>query len=155
MSRSNARVDYEKTEVYETMVDDYEIFDSYVDFFVFAASLGFARDEYVPDGDEGDNEILGMHLNRKDLYQVVAASIAYQHTEDPEMLVSPRKQLPILARYAAGGAQIAAEEFGDVTGDPTDAVVSFLRDAHNEDQQDEEEEILAQIREGFDDNIFE
>jgi len=154
MSQSNARVDYEKTEIYETMVDEYGVFGSYIDFFVFAASLGFARDKYVPDGDQGDNEILGMHLNRKDLYQVTAASIAFQHTEDPEMLVSPGDQLPILARYAAGGAQIAAEEFGDVTGDPTDAVMNFLRDAHNADQQNKEEEVLSQIREGFDDSIF-
>jgi hypothetical protein len=155
MSQSSARVNYEKTEIYETLVDEYGIFESYIDFFVFAASVGYSFDEYVPGGDEGDNEILWMHINRKELYQVVAASIAYQHTDDPEVLMHPADQLPILARFAAGGAQIAAEEFGDVTGNPTDAVVNFLRSEHNEDRQDAEEEILTQIREGFDDSIFE
>jgi len=154
MSQTGARVYYDKTEIYETLVDDYDVFKGYTDFFMFAASLGYARDEYDPDGDEGDNEILWMHLSQTDLYQVVAASIAYQHTDDPQTLVSPQQQLPILARYAAGGARIAADEFGDIAGDPTDAVVNFLQAAHNEEMQDEEEEILHEIREGFDDSIF-
>lgn len=154
MSQADIRVNYTKTPIYETLVDEYGVFGSYVDFFMFAAALGYSRNEYVSDGDEGTNEMLGMHLNRKDLYQVVAASIAYQHTDDPETLVDPEEQLTILARYAAGGARIASNEFGDVTGDPTDAVVNFLQADHNEERQDEEEKILNQIREGFDDNIF-
>lgn len=154
MSQSSVRVKYEKTPIYETLVDEYDVFESYVDFFVFAASLGYARNELVRDGYEGDNEMLWMHVQRKDLYRVVAASIAYQHTGDPETLVDAERQLPILAQYAAGGAKIASEEFGDVTGDPTDAIVNFLQSEHSEGSQDEEEEILNQIRDGFDETIF-
>lgn len=154
MSNASARVNYDKTEIYETLVDEYEIFDSYVDFFMFAASLGYDRDEYVADGDEGDNEMLWMHLRSNERYQVIAASIAYQHSGDPETLVKPDRQLPILARYAAGGAQIAKQEFGDVVGDPTDSVINFLQAAHNEETQDKEEEILKQVREGFDESLF-
>lgn len=154
MSQTSARVNYEKTEIYETLVDDYEIFGSYTDFFMFAASLGYDRDEFDSEGDKGDNEMLWMHVSRKDVYQVVSASIAYQHTDDPQTLVNPEEQLPILAGYAACGAEIAAEEFGDVAGDPTDAVVNFLQLERSEDKQDEEEEILNEIREGFDDSIF-
>lgn len=154
MSKTSTRVKYEKTEIYETLVDDYGIFDTYTDFFMFAASLGYAKNEHIPKGDDGDNEMLWMHVQNKNLYQVVAAAIAYQHTADPRALVDPEIQLPILAQYAAGGAELASAEFGDIASDPTDAVVNFLQAEHSTDAQDEEEEILNQIREGFDKTIF-
>lgn len=154
MSKTSTRVKYEKTEIYEVLVDDYGIFDSYVDFFMFVASLGYAKNEPVRSGYEGENEMLWMHVQNKDLYQVVAAAIAYQDTDDPRALVDPEIQLPILAQYAAGGAEIASDEFGDIAGDPTDAVVNYLQAEHSADTQDEEEEILNQIRSGFDETIF-
>jgi dnd system-associated protein 4 len=154
MTNSSVRVNYQKTDIYEFLVDEYEVFDTYVDFFMFAASLGYYRDEYAPDGDSGENEMLWMHIRKQEYYRVVAASIAYQHTGDAEALVSPDEQLPILARYAAGGAQVAAQEFGEIAGDPTDSVVNFLQNVHSEEEQDEEEEILKKVREDFDDSLF-
>ncbi|WP_336361572.1 hypothetical protein [Haladaptatus sp. ZSTT2] len=153
MSESaSARVNYEKTPIYETLVDDYGVFGSYVDFFVFAATLGFNKGKVVREGYEGDNEMLWMHLQKKDLYRVVAASIAFQDTKDPAALLNPKKQLQILAQYAAGGAQIAAEEFGDVTGDPTDAVVTYLQANHRDEDQEEDETILSEIKLDFENN---
>jgi len=154
MSKTSTRVKYEKTDIYESLVDEYDIFDSYVDFFMFAASLGYSENNPERENYEGENEMLWMHVQNKELYQVVAAAIAYQDTDDPQALVDPEIQLPILAQYAAGGAEKAAEEFGDVAGDPTDAVVNFLQDEHSESTQDEEEDILNQIRNGFDETVF-
>ena len=146
---ANARVSYEKTPIYETLVDEYGVFDSYVDFFVFAASLGYNKGEVVRDNYQGDNEMLWMHLQKKDLYRVLAASIAYQDTEDPAALLDAKTQLRVLAQYAAGGAKIAAEEFGGITGDPTDAVVSYLQADHSKGEQQEDESILSEIKIGF------
>ena len=150
MSNSaSARVNYEKTAIYESLVDDYNVFDSYVDFFMFAASLGFRNGEPDPNGDEGDNEMLWMHLQKTDLYRVVAASIAYQETNDPETLLDTKAQLRILAQYAASGAQIAEDEFGDVTGDPTNAVVNYLQVHHGSEEQEADESILSNIKMSF------
>lgn len=149
---ADTRVTYEKTEIYEELVDEYEIFGSYVDFFVFAGCLGYAenekREEY-----KGDNEMLWMHLGNSDIYRAVAAAIAYQDTGDPEALTQPETQLEILAKYAAGGAEIAGEEFDDVSGDPTNTVLSYIQQHHDPTTQEEQETILKEIMQSFDDEI--
>lgn len=153
MSESaSARVHYEKTAIYETLVGNYGIFESYTDFFMFAAALGFAKGDSIRKGYEGDNEILWMHLQKKDLYRVVAASIAYQDTNDPATLLDAKTQLQILAQYAARGAEIAAEEFGNVTGDPTNAVVNYLQTHHRSEDQEEDESLLSDIKMSFENN---
>lgn len=153
MSQStDIRVTYEKTPVYEQLVDEYGIFGSYVDFFVFSACLGYAKDEKDLDYG-GDNEMLWMHLGNSDIYRAVAAAIAYQDTGDPEALTQPETQLDILAQYAAGGAEIAAKEFGDISGDPTDTVLNFIQKHHDPSTQEEQESILNEIMESFNEDL--
>lgn len=154
MSSSNTRVKYEKTDIYETLVDEHEVFDSYIDLFVFCASLGYARDEGRQDY-EGDSEMLWMHIANNELYRAVAAAIAYQDRDDPEALISPDVQLEVLAKYAAGGAEIAADEFGDIDGDPTDAVMNFIKANQDSQSRTEQNSILDEIRQSFDQTTME
>ncbi|CCQ35031.1 hypothetical protein [Halorhabdus tiamatea] len=150
---TEVRETYEKKPVYEQLVDEHDVFGSYVDFFMFAASLGFARDEKETDYG-GDNEMLWMHLGNKDLYRATAAAIAYQDTDDPEALVDPSRQLEILAQYAAGGAEIAQEEFGDIKGDPTDTVLNFIQSNHDPNTQEEQDSVLQEIISSFDEEML-
>jgi dnd system-associated protein 4 len=152
-SQTDIRVTYEKTDIYETLVDDYSIFGSYVDFFVFAGCLGFAKDRKKQEP-SGDNEMLWMHVGNKDLYRAVAASLAYQDTNDPNSLIDPETQLEALNKYAAGGAEIAAREFGDISGDPTDAVLSYIQANHDPTTQSEQESIMDNIMSSFDSDML-
>ncbi len=154
MSQStDIRVTYKKTPIYEQLVDDYEIFSSYVDFFVFSACLGYAKERKIEDY-SGDNEMLWMHLGNSEIYRAVAAAIAYQDMGDPEALIQPETQLDILAKYAAGGAEIAAEEFGNISGDPTDTVLNYIQKHHDPTTQEEQEEILQEIMNSFNDDMI-
>jgi len=108
---------YYRHDIYDRMVDEWEVFDSLVDFFVFAASVGYAVSDRptvntytarevqgsTDDGTRG--EMLWMHFSDKQTYRAVAASIAYQHTGDSAALVEPETQLEVLARYAKAGAE--------------------------------------------------
>lgn len=152
-SQTDVRVTYEKSEIYETLVDDYSVFGSYVDFFIFAASLGYANDERERDP-SGDNEMLWMHVSNTDLYRAVAASIAYQDTGDPNALIDPETQLTTLNKYAAGGAKIAEKEFGEVSGDPTDAVLSYIQSNHDPTTQSEQDTIMGDIMSSFDSDML-
>lgn len=154
MSSRDTRIYYEKTSIYEQLVKEHDVFDSYTDFFVFCATLGYVRGEARPDYD-GDAEMLWMHLSNDELYRAVAAAIAYQDRNDPEALLDPGIQLDVLGKYAAGGAEIAADEFGDINGDPTDAVTNFLKSNQEPETQAEQDDVLADIRESFDQTTLE
>lgn len=119
----NVRVTYEKTAIYEKLVDEHGVFNSYTDFFVFAAALGYNKQRRKSDAG-GDSEMLWMNVSNTDLYRSVAQAIAYQETGDTDVLSDLKRQLEILQKYAAGGAEIMAERFGD--DDPTEDVVRFL-----------------------------
>lgn len=141
------------------MVDEWGIFDTYVDFFVFAASVGYATvdrttatgfdsAEFTGSGDD-QREILWMHLSNKQTYRAVAASIAYQHTGDPKALVNPEVQLEVLARYAKAGAERLEREFGDSASNPRDGLISFIENEHPRGH-DAQDDILGGIVESFD-----
>lgn len=93
--------------------------------------------------------MLWMHVGNKDLYRAVAAAIAYQDTGDPESLIDPEVQLSTLNQYAAGGAEIAEREFGDISGDPTDAVLSYIQTNHDPTTQSEQDSIMDEIKSSF------
>lgn len=152
-SSATVRQKYEQTEIYDQLVDEYGIFDSYVDMFVFAASIGYANDRCVITDYGGDEEMLWMHFSDKELYKAVAASIAYQHHDDPEALLDTEMQLETLTMYAAAGADILEKKFGDLKGDPTDAVLNYIQEWDQKDDTEARQTVLGEIMSSFDQNM--
>lgn len=148
------------------MVDEWGIFDSLVDFFVFSACVGYAvSDRPTVDaysekefqGTKSDNtrgEMLWMHFSNKQTYRAVAASIAYQHTGDSNALVNPEVQLEVLARYARAGVDHLEQEFGNSASPPRDGLVSFIDTVHDERGSSESDDILSSIVNSFDDDMM-
>jgi hypothetical protein len=157
---------YYRHEIYDRMVDEWEVFDSLVDFFVFAASVGYAisdrptvnaygREEYQGTTDEGTRgEMLWMHFTGKGTYRTVAASIAYQHTRDSNALVDPETQLEVLARYARAGVDRLDEEFGTAASPPRDGLVSLVDKFHEVDGGHDSDDILSGIVDSFDRDVI-
>jgi hypothetical protein len=151
---------YARTNIYDQMVDEWDIFDTYVDFFVFAASVGYrisSRSD-VASYDEsdytGDGEMLWMHFTNKGTYRAVAASIAYQYTGKVDAFTDPQLQLDVLARYAKVGAEALSDEFGDSQATPRDGLVAFIDDYEDLDNSKAQEEVLDDIIDSFDRDMF-
>ena len=151
-SGATVRVNYEQTDVYEQFVDEYEVFDSYQDFFVFAAAVGYAHDTLEAPGN--GSEMLWMHFTDKVLYKATAAAIAYDHLGNPEALIDPEKQLETLAKFSAGGTSVLQDEFGDIEGDPTDALLNYIQSQQRRDEQDSSQTMLEEIVKSFDDDMY-
>jgi hypothetical protein len=159
-SDATIRQNYARTEIYDKMVDEWDIFDTYVDFFVFAASVGYrvsSRSDvagYDEDEYTGEGEMLWMHFTNKAAYRAVAASIAYQYTGNAEALTDPDLQLDVLARYARAGVEALATEFGDSQSTPRDGLVSFIDDYEDIDESKRSDEVLDEIITSFDRDMF-
>ena len=80
------------------------------------------------------------------------ASLAFHDTGNPEALVDSDTQMRVLAQYAAGGLEIAEREFGEVAGDPTDAIVNYIKSSRDTDTDFEGE--LERIVKSFDDEMM-
>jgi hypothetical protein len=163
MSSSTIRQHYYRHPLYDKMVDEWDLFNTYVDFFVFAGSVGYAtidkttaasydEAEYAGEG-ETQQEMLWMHLSNKQTYRAVAASIAYQHTNDPEALVDPKIQLEVLARYARAGVERLAREFGESASTPRDGLISFIENQQPSGESDQGD-ILGNIVDSFDQSMI-
>lgn len=137
------------------MVDEWSLFNTYVDFFVFAASVGYATVDrttaagYDESDYQGEGEMLWMHLSDKPTYRAVAASIAYQHTSDPDALVDPKVQLEVLARYAKAGVERLNREFGESASTPRDGLLSFIEN-EQPDGNSSPDDLLGDIVASFD-----
>lgn len=159
MSDSTIRQYYYRDELYDKMVDEWDLFNTYVDFFVFAASVGYANVDrataagYDESEFSGDGEMLWMHFSNKPTYRAVAASIAYQHTNDPEALVKPKVQLEVLARYAKAGIERLNREFGDSASTPRDGLLSFIENQQPSDEPTEGD-VLGEIVDSFDQSMI-
>lgn len=151
---SKTRQKYKQSDIYRTLVDEHDIFENYIDCFVFAATVGFSRDRYDLNDYTGDGEMLWMHFGNRDLYRAAAAAIAYQHTGDPAALTNPEKQLEVMAKYAAGGAMVLEEEFGDTKGTPREGLLNFIRSHSTEEERGNEDEVLSRIAQSFDDEMY-
>lgn len=151
---SQTRQKYKQTPVYEALVDEHGVFENYIDCFVFAAAVGYHEDRYEPDDYTGDGEMLWMHFGSHDLYRAAAAAIAYQHTGDPAALTDPDRQLEVMAKYAAGGAAVLAEKFGDAKGTPREGLLEYVRSRSSEDERGRENEMLERIARSFDDDVL-
>lgn len=151
---SQTRQKYKQTEIYDLLVEEHDIFDNYIDCFVFAASVGYSRERYESEDYTGDGEMLWMHFGSHDLYRAAAAAIAYQHTNDPTALTTPSKQLEVMAKYAAGGAAILEKKFGDSKGTPREGLLNFIQEQSSEDERGQENELLERIARSFDEEMY-
>jgi hypothetical protein len=146
---STVRQNYKRYDIYNEFVDEYEIFDNYQDMFVFCGCVGYHKDRVEEDDYTGDGEQLWMHFTDKQAYRAAAASIAYQYTDDPEALIEPEIQLEVLAKHAAGGAQYLQKEFGNHRGNPREALLDFIHEADDE-QDNETKDKMVHIIQEFD-----
>lgn len=151
-------ISYKKSDLYERVVDEYDIFENSYDFMVFLAVIGYRENNIVRDGYEGSDangtrgQIGAENFFANDLYRVIASSIAFQDTKDASALVDSELQAQKLSQYAAGGLEIAEREFGQIAGDPTDAIVNYIEDQQNE--QKEYKGTLGEIVKAFDDQMM-
>ena len=150
-------ISYKKSELYDRVVDEYDIFQNSYDFMVFLAVMGYQEGKVVREGYEGDDpdgikgQIGVENFFANDLYRVIASSIAFQDTEDPSALVNSELQAEKLAQYAAGGLEIAEQEFGSTAGDPTNVIVEYIQD---HDEEDSYQGTLGEIVKAFDDQMM-
>lgn len=151
-SDATVRVNYEQSDVYEQFVDEHDVFDSYQDFFVFAAAVGYAEDTLEEPG--SGSEMLWMHFTDKVIYKATAAAIAYDHLGTPDALIDPEKQLETLAKFSAGGTSILKDEFGDIETDPTDALLNYIQTHQSSDDDGSSQTMLEEIVESFDDDMY-
>lgn len=143
---------YKKSELYEQVVDKYEVFENSYDFMVFLAVIGYRENRRVTSGYRGNDGMSGEigvdNLKKNELYRTVMACLAFQETGDPSTLVDEGEQAKILAQFAAGGLEFAEQEFGSVAGDPTDAILNYIRSSQNDSTDPGGE--LGKIVESFD-----
>ncbi|WP_332898917.1 hypothetical protein [Haladaptatus sp. CMSO5] len=118
------RITYDRPAIYERLVSEYGVFDSYVDMFVFAAAIGF-RYGRKQSNEGGDKEMLWANIRYTEMYQTIASSIAYQETGNLDILSDEQRQLEIMGEYAAGGIELLANKF-DGSGDPTVEIAEFV-----------------------------
>lgn len=151
-------IQYRKSDLYDRVVDEYDVFSSSYDFLLFLAMVGYREDRpkrnnYTGDRSEGTLGEIGLqNVYSNELYRVLMASLAFQDTNDPTALVDSGKQMKVLAQYAAGGLEIAENEFGHTAGDPTDAILNYI-ESNREPTEDFEGE-LGKIVESFDNQMM-
>ena len=152
---SKTRQTYKQTEIYSSLVEEHGIFEDKMSCFIFAASVGYSEGRFKPDDYTGDGEMLWMHIGGDDLYRAVCASIAYQHTDDPTALTDPDKQLEVMAKFAAGGAEILQDKFGDVKGTPREGLLNYIQSQSSEEEDaGGQEELLGEIARSFDEELL-
>jgi hypothetical protein len=150
-------ISYRKSELYDRVVEEHDVFEHSYDFMVFLAVLGYregepVRDDYKGSSAEGTKgEIGAENFFANDLYRMVTACIAFQDTGDPAALVDQELQAEKLAQYAAGGLEVAEEKFGQTAGDPTNAILNYLKQYQDSDTY---QGTLGEIVKAFDDEMM-
>jgi hypothetical protein len=151
-------ISYKKSPLYDRVVEEHDIFEHSYDFLVFLAALGHrennpVREDYKGNEAKGTRGQIGAeNFFANDLYRIIAACIAYQDTGNPSALVDSELQADRLAQYAAGGLEIAEEEFGQIAGDPTDAIVNYIQNCEEDDEM--YQGTLGEIVKAFDDEMM-
>lgn len=149
-------VSFYNPDLYEELVEQYDIFEFRRDVVMFMAVLGYVegepkREDFRGSGDEQGNTRIESFYSR-DLYRVFGASLAYQDTGDPDALVDLELQARLISQYAAGGLELFKKELGDISGDPTDAIINYINGLA-EEPDESEQTILKQIQQNFNDDM--
>lgn len=153
-------VKYKKPEIYDKLTEEYDIFEYYYDVVVFLAVLGYRAgncetDDYLGDEDAGTRGSIDIERFHNDShYHAISAALAFQKTGDPSAMADPEIHADVLAQYAAGGLKVYEEEFGDVAGDPTDALANYINSTVDDQDITAEDGELQTIIQSFDDEMF-
>lgn len=144
-------VKYKKSDLYARVVEEYGIFEYGYEFMIFLAVMGYR--ERNPDREDfrGEGEIGLENLLNRELYRIIMASLAFQDTGDPEALVDVDRQERILVQHSAGGLTVAEREFGQTAGDPTDAIVNYIKSYQETESY---QGTLGEIVDSFDDQMM-
>lgn len=136
---------YERNDAVEELAAGKEaIFESRTRFLIFAASVGYARDHWVENHDE-NGEMRWNYIGQNQRLSVIAAALAYAHTENDDAIFEPEIQIDVLTSYAAGGARIIQREVVDEPGDNLNNLISFLQKYREEEELENRVGILEQI----------
>lgn len=153
-------VPYKKTDVYDELTKEHEIFEYYYDVLVFMAVLGYRAGEletedYLGDEDAGTRGSIGIErFHNNNHYHAIVAALAFQKTGDPSAMADPTIHAEVLAQYSAGGLKIYKKEFGDVAGDPVDALANYIKSTVDGQDLTTEDDELQTIIQSFDDEMF-
>jgi len=69
-------------------------------------------------------------------------------------LINPEKQLTTLAKFQAGGTTILEEKFGDIEGDPTNALLNYIQDHRSADDDEGTQTVIGKIIQDFNDDMY-
>jgi dnd system-associated protein 4 len=151
-------IPYKKTDVYDALTDEHGIFDYYFDVIMFMAVLGYREGEIETEdylGDEDERGSIGIErFHNNNHYHAIVAALAFQKTGDPSSMADPDVHRKIIPQYAAGGLKVYEREFGDVAGDPTDALANYIKSCVDDEEVTREDDELQTIIQSFDDEMF-
>ena len=153
-------VSFKKPALYNELVEEYEVFENLYDAVIFMAMIGYLEDNVARTDFRGGKDGVGQGNIRiesfysEDLYRIVGSCLAYQDTGDPDALVDIEQQAEIISQYATGGLEIAEREFGDIAGDPTDAIVNYINNSEDRTHETGASGILVEIQKNFDDQMM-
>jgi len=136
---------YERNEAVEELASGPDaIFESRTRFLTFAASVGYRRDHWVENPDD-NGEMRWNYIGQNQQLSVIAAALAYAHTEDEDAIFDPETQIEVLTGYAAGGARIIKRDVVDEPGDNLDNLVAFLQEHRDTAESEARAGVLEQI----------
>lgn len=136
---------YEKSEAFEELSEgENSIFETNIEFLVFAACVGHAQNNRVNNPEE-TGEIRWSYVSQNQKLSVVVAALAYADTEDPEAILDPGAQITSLTSYGAGGARIIKNKVVDEPGENLDNLIDFLQQHRDANKLEEQVGILEQI----------
>lgn len=145
MSSAPATFFYEKNDKFDQLVDgDQAVFESRTRLLVFAAAVGYHRNQRTTDHNE-EGEMRWNYISQNPRLSVIVASLAYADSGDPSVILDPNAQIESLTAYGAGGWRILEREVVDEPGSNLDNLISFLRDHRDKDRLDEQAGVLEDI----------
>lgn len=146
---ANHGIRYEQNGIFEVLVDQDEVFETYLDLLLFAAAFGYSRgvykdkDDILPHKDRAETK--WAFIKGNNTLEVAIAAMAFSRTGDPEVLTDRSEQLRHLIRYAAAGADILLEEVVEVPGDNLELILQLVEDERDEDEMQRQLGILEEI----------
>jgi len=147
-SCSTIRQHYYRHPLYDKMVDRWDLFNTYVGFFRFRRGVlgmrlstkqlrpAMTKPSSQGKGETQQRDAVDASLEQTNLPGCLA-SIAYQHTNDPEALVDRK----INWKFSLGMRGLASNdwpEFGDSRSTPRDGLISFIENQQPSGESDRE-----------------
>ena len=144
MSSGPATFFYERDNAYEALVTDQQIFESRTRLLMFCAALGYNRNRRVHDHDT-NGEMRWGYISQNPILSVMAASLAYAASDDPDAIMDPETQIDILVQYGAGGSRLLNDRVVTEPGNDLDLLIELLQDEKDRDEFSDRVDIISQI----------